>query len=180
MKIKSCLLLLVLACLMTSCFNETGSQSTPMMLFSKVYVNPQIVGDSLIGAQDTLGSYYSEEFNMEYVDTLQLGDTAMFYARFEAFMNNLVSINATYDSVRVKMWYDIDPENESVKKMLASGSQPEKGILLFNPMYHGVVFPIYILPLEAGAHAIKMTVISDSQYPKNEAIFTMPVKATNL
>ena len=177
MKIKSCLLLLVLACLMTSCFNETGSQSTPMMLFSKVYVNPQIVGDSLIGAQDTLGSYYSEEFNMEYVDTLQLGDTAMFYARFEAFMNNLVSINATYDSVRVKMWYDID---ESMKKMLASGSQPEKGVLFFNPMNHVVVFPIYILPLEAGAHAIKMTVISDSQYPKREAIFTMPVKATNL
>lgn len=167
----------VLACLMTSCFNETGSQSTPMMRFSKVYVNPQMVGDSLIGAQDTLGSYYSEEFNMEYVDTLQLGDTAMFYAMFEAFMNNLVSINATYDSVRVKMWYDID---ESMKKMLASGSQPEKGVLFFNPMYHGVVFPIYILPLEAGAHAIKMTVISDSQYPKREAIFTMPVKATNL
>ena len=169
--------MLVLACLMTSCFNETVSQSTPMMLFSKVYVNPQIVGDSLIGAQDTLGSYYSEEFNMEYVDTLQLGDTAMFYAMFEAFMNNLVSINATYDSVRVKMWYDID---ESMKKMLASGSQPEKGVLFFNPMNHVVVFPIYILPLEAGAHTIKMTVISDSQYPKREAIFTMPVKATNL
>ena len=169
--------MLVLACLMTSCFNETGSQSTPMMRFSKVYVNPQIVGDSLIGAQDTLGSYYSEEFNMEYVDTLQLGDTAMFYAMFEAFMNNLVSINATYDSVRVKMWYDID---ESMKKMLASGSQPEKGVLFFNPMNHVVVFPIYILPLEAGAHTIKMTVISDSQYPKREAIFTMPVKATNL
>ena len=176
MKIKSFLLLTVLVCAMTSCFNQTGSHTTPQMMFGNLYVNPQFVGDSLIGAKDTLGTHYNVELGMEYLDTIQLGDTIVFPALFTSDMNNLVGVSATYDTTRVRLWFEIDADDQSIAKALAAGSQPEKGLLLFNPMYNMVSFPIYMVPQSAGAHPIKITVTSDSKYPTNSAIFTMLVK----
>ena len=177
MKIKFLLFLFAFACALTSCFNNTVSQTTPLYEFGYLYLNPQFVNDSLIGAQDTLGSRYNEDFGMVYTDTVQLGDTVMFPAFFTSNMNNLVAINATFDTTRVNLWFDIDVEDASVKNALAAGSQPEKGILLFNPMHNRAYFPVYMVPMETGAHAIKITVTSDSQYPTNYAVFTLPVKS---
>lgn len=176
MKIKSFFFLLVLAIAMTSCFDGTGTHTTPQMMFGNLYVNPQFVGDSLIGVKDTLGTRYDTEIGMEYLDTIQLGDTIMFPALFTSEMNNLVSIIATYDTTRVNLWFDIDSENQAVVKALATGSKPEKGLLLFNPMYNLFAFPIYMVPQAAGAHPIKITVTSDSKFSPNSAVFTMLVK----
>ena len=175
MKFKSILLLFAVACALSSCFNETTSQTTPMMQLYYGYVNPQFVGDSLVGAKDTLKYYHKEELNMTYTDTLQLGDTVMIPAIFVSGMNNLVSVVATVDTVRVKLWFNLDMNESSVQNVLLPESQPEKGSINFKPMHDLASFPIYILPLEAGSHVIRVTVTSDSQYPKSDAIFTLPV-----
>jgi hypothetical protein len=100
----------------------------------------------------------------------------MFPALFSSNMNNLVSINATYDTLRVNLWFQVDLEDESVMKAVATGSKPERGILLFNPMFNLVSFPVYIVPQEAGSYPIKLSVTSDSKYSTRQAIFTLPVK----
>lgn len=175
-KIKSFFFLLVLACTMTSCFNNTGSQTTPQMQFGYLYVNPQFEGDTIVGAKDTLYDHFNDELGLWYLDTLQLGDTVMFPALFTSNVNNLVSINAVFDTTMVDLWFAVDMEDEAIKKALQATSDPKKGLLLFNPMYNFVTFPIYIVPQKAGAHPIKITVTSDSQYPTNSSLFTLPVK----
>ena len=177
MKFKSLFSVLLLACVMTSCLDNVESHSTPEMGFGLLYVNPIFVNDTLVGAKDTLGEHYNLELGMSYLDTLQLGDTLMFPAAFASRMNYLVSINATYDTTRVNLWFGVNMDNESVKKVLLESSKPEKGILLFNPTcMRYVEFPIYIAPTEAGSYPIKISVISDSKYSTRHAIFTLPVK----
>ena len=176
MKVKSFFLLLVVLCAMSSCFNYLGTHTTPQMLFGHLYVNPRFVGDSLVSAKDTLYSHFDMDLGMEYVDSMQLGDTVMFTALFSSDMNNLVSVSATYDTTKVSLWYQIDMEDESQKNALTSGSKPEKGLILFNPMYNLVAFPVCIAPLKTGQHIIKIAVTSDSQYPTSSAVFTLPVR----
>lgn len=176
MKFKSIFSLLALAVVITSCIDTTGVQTTPEMLLGNVYVNPQFVGDSLISAKDTLEDHYNTEDGLIYLDTLQLGDTVMFPALFSSNMNNLVSVSAKYDTLKMNMWFDINPEEEAVKKALKEGSDPAKCILLFNPMYNYVTFPVYMVPMETGAHPIKLTVTSDSQFPSYSVAFVLPVK----
>ena len=176
MKFKSFFLLLAVASVFAGCMDTTGVQTTPEMLLGNVYVNPQFVGDSLIGAKDTLEDHYNMEDGFVYLDTLQLGDTVMFSALFSANMNNLVSVSAKYDTLKVNMWFDIDPEEESVKKALKEGSDPTKCLLLFNPMYNYASFPVYIAPMETGGHPIKLTVNSDSKFPSSSIAFVIPVK----
>ena len=175
-KIKSFFFLLVLACTMTSCFNNTGSQTTPQMHFGYLYVNPQFEGDSLIGAKDTLYDHYNELDGLIYLDSMKLGDTIMFPALFSANMNNLVSVSAKYDTLKMNMWFDINPEEEAVKKALKEGSDPAKCILLFNPMYNYVTFPVYMVPMETGAHPIQLIVNSDSKFSSSSVAFVIPVK----
>jgi hypothetical protein len=175
-KIQISLLFVLLVCVATSCIETKPAQTTPQMAFGNLYVNPQFIGDSLIGAKDTLFSHYNEELGILYLDTLTLHDTIVFPSYFSSNMNNLVSIKATYDTINVDMWFDIDPNNADVKKALAAGSDHTKGLLLFNPMYSMVSFPIYIVPQNAGAYPIKIEVTSDSEFPTNSIQFTVPVK----
>lgn len=175
---KSILLLslVVVALSMNSCFNNLESHTTPQMMFGYVYVNPQFSNDTLVSAKDTLREKYNYELGLSYLDTMQLGDTVMFSSLFSSDMNNLVNITASYDTTRVQLWFDVNVNDEKVKNALASDSKPEKGVLNFNPMYHMVTFPIYIVPQKTGVHAIKITVTSDSKYPTNSAPFMLPVK----
>lgn len=176
MKFKSIFSLLALAVVITSCIDTTGVQTTPEMLLGNVYVNPQFEGDSLIGAKDTLYDHYNELDGLIYLDSMKLGDTIMFPALFSANMNNLVSISAKYDTLKMNMWFDINPEEEAVKKALKEGSDPAKCILLFNPMYNYVTFPVYMVPMETGAHPIQLTVNSDSKFSSSSVAFVIPVK----
>ena len=177
MKIKSILMLAVVACALSSCFNNTGSQSTPILRVYNGFVNPQFVGDSLVGAEDTLRYHINNELGMQYSDTVHLGDTIMLPSWYHSNMNNLVSIRATVDTVRVDLWFDIDMSDKSSQSALMADSKPEKGIIFFKPMHNMANFPIYVVPQEMGAHIIKITVTSDSQFPESNAIFTMPVAA---
>lgn len=177
MKFKTLFPLFALALVVTSCVDTTGGvQTSPEMLLGNLYVNPQFVGDSLIGAKDTLEDHYNALDGFIYVDTMQLGDTVMFPALFSSNMNNLVSVSAKYDTLKVNMWFDVNLEDETVKKALKADSDPEKCMLLFNPMYNMVTFPIYIVPMETGGHPIKLTVNSDSKYPSYSVAFVVPVK----
>ena len=168
--------LLAVAFSLSSCFNILESHTTPQMLFGNVYVNPQFSGDTLVSAKDTLYDNYDQELGISRLDTMQLGDTMMFTALFSSDMNNLVSVNATYDTTCVSVWFGVDMEDEKTKKALKAESNPARGLLLFNPMYNTVSFPIYVAPQSTGSHAVKITVMSDSKYPTNSAAFILPVK----
>lgn len=168
--------LVVIAFSMSSCFNNLESHTTPQILFGQVFVNPQFENDTLVGAKDTLDDHYDIDLGHSFLDTMQLGDTAMFTSLFSSDMNNLVNISAAYDTTRVQLWFGVDLEDANTKKALKDDSQPEKGILNFNPMYNLVTFPIYIVPQEKGNHVVKITVVSDSKYSTNAAVFTLPVK----
>lgn len=168
--------MVILACLMTSCFPDTPSQTTPQISLISPLVNPQFVGDTIVGAKDTLYGHYDEELGISYLDTMSLGDTLLIHSYYTSNMNNLVSITSTYDTLALDLWFGLDPEKESVKKALAAGSDPQKGILYFNPMYSLVSFPIYIVPQKTGSFPIKLTVTSDSKFPTNFVLFTLPVK----
>jgi len=168
--------LLVIAFSMSSCLNGFDSQTTPVMDFGMVYVNPQFSNDTLIGAQDTLKSYYDEELGCPRLDTIQLGDTIMFGAVFYSNMNRLVNIHATFDTTRVDLWFGIDIEKKEFKAAFKEDSDPTKGVLNFNPICNMLTFPIYIVPEEAGSHRVKVTVVSDSEYSTNDASFVLPVK----
>ena len=169
--------LIFVAFSMNSCFDNTGYQSTPFIDFGYAYVNPQFGDDTtFLGGEDTLFSHYNEELEQEYWDTLQLGDTLMVPAYFSSFMNNLVSVVANYDTARVDLWFDLNLEDEDIKKAISTSSNIEKGILIFNPMFCEAIFPVYVVPQEAGAHTIKITVTSDSEFPTNFIRFTLPVK----
>ena len=173
---KSLFLLIILALTMNSCFNGTGVNTTPQMQFGYLLVNPRIVNDTIVSVKDTLFGHNNDDFEVLYVDTMQLGDTVMFMALFDSYMNNLVNVNATVDTTRVKLWFQLDTEAEQIRKLLASDSDPQRGVVNFNPMYYQVSFPIFIVPQEAGSHPIKITVVSDSEYSMNSTLFTLPVK----
>jgi hypothetical protein len=175
-KIKVFTLLLLGTLAMTSCFDNTGLQSTPQMQFGNLYVNPRFVGDTLVGAKDTLYDHFNAELGLLYVDTLQLGDTLMFPSLFTSYTNNLVNITTSYDTVNVNLWFDIDMQDPDKKKALAAGSDPQKGMLFFNPMYNQAVFNIYIVPQKAGSYPLKFSVTSDSEFASNSHVFTLPVK----
>ena len=101
----------------------------------------------------------------------------------DAEVNEFLSCNETvpeWSYAEQNNWlnkkFDIDPEEEAVKKALTAESNHMKGILYFNPMYNYVTFPIYIVPMETGGHPIKLTVTSDSQFPSYSVAFVLPVK----
>ncbi len=175
-KIKVFALLLFSTLAMTSCLDNTGVHSTPQMIFGNLYVNPKFVGDTFVGAKDTLYDHFNAELGLLYVDTLQLGDTLMFPAKFMSYTNNLVNITTSYDTVNVNLWFDIDMQDPNQKKALAAGSDPQKGILFFNPMYYQVIFNIYIVPKKTGSYPLKFSVTSDSEFSNNSRVFTLPVK----
>lgn len=168
--------LLFVAFSMNSCFDNLESHSTPLMMFGNVFVNPVFQNDTLISAKDTLSETFDESLGISYLDTMQLGDTVMFMALFTSDQNNLVQISTAIDTTRNRIWFGVDMENEHTKKALAEGSKPEKGYLLFNPMYNTVTFPIYISPMEVGSHVVQIAVMSDSKYSTNGATIVLPVK----
>lgn len=178
-KIAIFLILSVVAMTMTSCWGNMEPQTSPQFqLLSPLYLNPQfnLTGDSILGAQDTLGTTYNTEIGMEYLDTIQVGDTVAFSALFSAEYNRLVSIATTTDTAKVDFWFDVNNmSDEDFNKAFKEGSDPTKGILYFNPLYNKVILPVYIVPTGAGVHPVKITITSDSQFPTIDVKFMMPV-----
>lgn len=178
MRKKSLLLisLLAIAFSMNSCFNNLESHSTPQMLIGNFFVNPVFSGDTLVSVKDTLFITYNQDLGISCLDTVLLGDTIICTAEFASNMNNLLNINSSFDTTSVNLWFGVNMENEATKKILAESSQPERGILIFNPMYNHVIFPIYMVPQKVGAHTVKISVVSDSKYPTNSASLMLLVK----
>jgi len=177
-KLTTIITLLVLTLTMTGCWGNMEPQSTPQFyLLSPLYLNPQlsITGDTIIGAQDSLSTTYNTEAGMEYLDTIHVGDTVAFFARFSAEFNRLVSIETKTDHSKVNLWFNLNMDEKTYKEAFREGTDPSKGMLYFNPLYNAVDIPVYIIPTDAGVHPVTITITSDSQFPQSEVKFMMPV-----
>jgi len=163
------LMITAVACVMTSCLDNVKSDYTPQIYLSELYLNPYYVGDTL-HAKDTLQLTYNKTAETYVSDTMQVGDTLMIGAIFYADGNNLVSTCVEWDSTAMKGWFYV---NETIMKALSDTTTIAEGYLKFNPGYNMVSYPTYFVPLNAGSHAVKMTVETDSKYSPVSVSFSL-------
>lgn len=163
------LMVVLVGCVMTSCLDNVKSDYTPQIYLSELYLNPYYVGDTL-RAKDTLQLRYNKTSETYVSDTMQVGDTLMIGVIFYADGNNLVSTRIEWDSTAMKGWFYV---NETIKKALSDTTTIAEGSLRFNPGYNMVSYPTYFVPQSAGAHAVKMTVETDSKYSPVSVSFSL-------
>ena len=157
---------------LSSCDWNSELQHSPEIYTSYFYVNPVFSGDSLVGAKDTLSLFYDAEDESYEMDTLHVGDTVMFASSYYSWNSNLVSVDMDWDSLRMNLWF---PLLDVIEKVLTSESKVEEGYMCFDPGYNRVSFPVYFSPIVKGGMTLKLTVKSDSDYPKSSVLFYIPV-----
>ena len=167
------LVLVVVAGAMTSCLEYKEPQYSPQIYSSLFYVNPQLKGDSVVGAKDTLDIIYDAEDDSYELDTVYLGDTVMFASTFYTVTNNLVAVEMKWDTTQMDLWYlttaDIDKallKTDTVGNLTCT--------MRFNPGYNRVTFPIYFTPKERGGMKLKLSVESDSDFPIHSVLLCIP------
>lgn len=140
---------------MTSCMDWT-SQYTPAIAVSAFFTAS---GDTLVG-------HISEEDNEYYtLDTIHLGDTALFVIYNQSYANNLVSTTVTWDTTRLKMWCNMSEEFEAILKPTSS---PENLFFEYNEGYNQTYIPVYMVPLKTGNTKLHFSVVSDSKYSESD------------
>ena len=167
------LVLVVVAGAMTSCLEYKEPQYSPQIYSSLFYVNPQLKGDSVVGAKDTLDLIYDAATYSYKLDTVYLGDTVMFASTFYTVTNNLVAVEMKWDTTEMDLWYlttaDIDKallKTDTVGNLTCT--------MRFNPGYNRVTFPIYFTPKERGGMKLKLSVESDSDFPMHSVLIYIP------
>ena len=167
------LVLVVVAGAMTSCLEYKEPQYSPQIYSSLFYVNPQLKGDSVVGAKDTLDIIYDAEDDSYELDTVYLGDTVMFASTFYTVTNNLVAVEMKWDTTEMDLWYlttaDIDKallKTDTVGNLTCT--------MRFNLGYNRVTFPIYFTPKERGGMKLKLSVESDSDFPIHSVLMYIP------
>ena len=170
-KILFASMMCVIACVMTGCLDNVKSDYTPEIYVTPLYVNPYYVNDTL-HARDTLQIHYDAKAEKNVSDTIQLGDTVMVGTIFYSAENNLVATRIEWDSTAVRVWPTVNAE---IKKALSDTTNIDMGILLFNPGYNMVSYPIYFVPQKTGSHSVKITVESDSKYSPVSVSFDLRV-----
>lgn len=166
--------LVCFATMFTGCLDVPEPQYSPQILGSYFYVNPVFSGDTVIGAQDTLDiKEYDSEDETYNLDTVFMGDTVMFAARFYTFANDLVSVDVDWEKNHIDLWYYL---NDSVKSALTSETDTAAGKLMFDPGYNGVSFPIYFTPIVKGGTTLKLTVVSNSEYSTSFVKLYIPIQ----
>ncbi len=167
------LVLAVVAGAMTSCLEYQEPQYSPQIYSSSFYVNPQFLGDSLIGAEDTLNLIYDSDDDLYEMDTVYLGDTVVFATTFYTVTNNLVSVEMKWDTTDMKLWCLIEDEITKVLHKTDSIGEYLCG-MHFNPGYNRVTYPIYFTPKKRGGMELKLSVESDSSFPTTSVSIYIP------
>ena len=162
-----------LTTLMSSCLNSTEPQYSPEIYASNFYVNPVFVGDSITGAKDTLDLFYDSEDGSYELDTIYVGDTVMFAAKFYTYTSDLVSVKVDWEKNHMDLWYFL---TDSTKNVLTADSDTTAGKLVFDLGYNAVSFPVYFTPLVKGGATLKLTVTSTSDYPTSSVKFYIPAQ----
>lgn len=158
----------------TSCLNVPEPQYSPSILGSYFYVNPVFDGDSLISAQDTITELFYDADDETYdLDTIYVGDTVMFAAKFYTYTSDLVSVKVDWEKNHMDLWYFL---TDSTKNVLTADSDTTAGKLVFDLGYNAVSFPVYFTPLVKGGTTLKLTVTSTSDYPTSSVKFYIPAQ----
>jgi hypothetical protein len=165
--------LLCLLVALSSCNWNTEPQYSPEIYTSYFYVNPIFVGDSLVGAKDTLYPFPKLQDDSYEVDTMYVGDTVLFASTYYTLNSNLIAVKMDWDTLRMNLWYSL---TEDIEKVLTSESNIEKGRLYFYSGYNRVSFPVRFSPIEKGGMNLKLTVESDSEFSTASALIYIPVK----
>lgn len=160
---KKFILMIFAAAVMTSCMDNWTSQYTPSVTISAFYTAS---GDTLVG-------HYTETNDFYTLDTIALGDTAMFVIYNQSYANNLVSSSVSWDTTRLKMWTVLTDE---FSKILEPTSNPE--MLSFNYVtgYNQTMIPVHLVPLQTGNTKIHFMVTSDSKYSSSDGTIEVIVK----
>ena len=167
------LVLVVVACAMTSCLEYKEPQYSPQIYRSNFYVNPQFQGDTVVGAKDTLDLIYDADDDSYELDTVYLGDTVMFASTFYTVTNNLVAVEMKWDTTEMELWYLTTADiNKALLKTDTVGNLT--CTMRFNPGYNRVTFPIYFTPKERGGMKLKLSVESDSDFPIHSVLLYIP------
>ena len=168
-------LLLTVVVAMTSCLESTEPQFSPYISGSFFYVNPVFEGDSMVSAQDTITDlfYDADDDTYDLMDTIYIGDTVMFAAKFYTYNSDLVSVKINWNKNHMDVWYFL---SDSTKNVLTSDSDTTNGKFVFDLGYHAVSFPLYFTPLVKGGLNLKLTVTSTSYYPTSSTKFYIPVQ----
>ena len=168
-------ILLVLLVAMCSCNWYTEPQHSPSISGSFFYINPVFDGDSMVSAQDTITDlfYDADDNTYDLMDTIYIGDTVMFAAKFYTYNSDLVSVKIDWDKHHMDVWYFL---TDSTKNVLTSESDTTNGKFVFDLGYNAVSFPLYFTPLVKGGLNLKLTVTSTSYYPTSSTKFYIPVQ----
>ena len=130
-------------------------------------------GDSLVGAQDTLGISYDADDDTYDLDTIFIGDTVVFATTFYTYNSNLLTVELKWEKDFMNLWY---PLTDDITKVLRDTSNIEDGKLYFESGYNRVSFPIYFTPKVQGGLNLKLAVESDSEFPISSVSLYIPAK----
>ena len=165
--------LVVISTIMVGCLGYDEPQYNPAISSSSFFVNPVFEGDSLVGAQDTLGISYDADDDTYDLDTVFIGDTVVFATTFYTYNSNLLTVELKWEKDFMNLWY---PLTDDITKALRDTSNIEDGKLYFESGYNRVSFPIYFTPKVQGGLNLKLAVESDSEFPISSVSFYIPAK----
>lgn len=161
--LSACVLCLV------SCGSEEA-EYTPYILVSDYYVNPTFRGDTIVVAQDTLGTHVVDDHFV--LDTIHLSDTVVLAAGFGSYANSLVAARINFDTTALNMTAKL---SDAAAKVLLPSSNLRTLQLYINPGYAYVAIPLGFRPLKTGTHRIEFVVESDSEFSPNSVVYYQPV-----
>lgn len=154
---KQIIPILLLACCMVSCL-ETESHYTPQIYLTYITNNH---GDTLRVRKD-------DKTDLNYIDSVVLGDTLHFGVAFDAIGNNLQNTCIKWDETAIKLWGSL---GSKVTIALTEPSDTTKLDLYFVEGFSGIGYPIHLVPLKTGSSAIRFHVATDSKYsPVDESL----------
>ncbi|MCE1156500.1 MAG: hypothetical protein LWW91_10325 [Bacteroidales bacterium] len=154
MKTKFFLLLALVVVAFTSCDLNGESNYTPNIFFIQRPINQH--GDSL-------NSFYADKPGVFVMDTMQVGDTVLFYLYMDAYANQLTAfyINQSADSVsRIVL-----PDKASMDTIFTAGSDYYKGKFIMDGTRNSMRFPFRYIATKASKEAkLEFIVISNAQF----------------
>lgn len=170
---KQFLLLAALAAVLSACNWNSVNDHSPLVTVDYFRRNPIVEGDSIVFQGDTLRLRSDYATGETYVDTIAVGDSVRFIAELFSYYNELTGFEVQYDSTEFEVWIPIDSET---REHLLPGSCPERGVLLFDPVFCYVGLEVWYRPLKVGKEPLTLVVTSNSSYSEYGIIFRQRVR----
>ncbi len=173
---KHFLSILCLACVLTSCLDETDSHYVPRIANSAFVA----YSSDTIWTADTFSVRYHidtlrlrQDTDGYRLDTVAVGDTVRFAIGFDAMGNNLLTARVSWDSAYVALTFHA---LDSVNNVLLPTSDPAAGVFNLPNGYQGLVLPMEFVASKTGTPQMTFTAETDSKYSPAEVNLKTPIK----